>query len=141
MPFFCFIIFTISSLLSFISPTFASPAASTPSNQTSREPASKLAVAVARPPKPPVCPPDLGPRRGWTKFFARDCDMAIAKIPRDTRPAAPLRNFYLLTTDKNPTMPNVQLPVEVEYGTWEEIPCTPLPCSVCVIMDVLCTPL
>ncbi|KAI4089521.1 MAG: hypothetical protein LQ344_005347 [Seirophora lacunosa] len=95
---------------------FASPVASLPSNQTSPEPALPLAGAIARPPKPPVCPEDLSPARGWTKFFARDCAAAIAKIPRDTRPAAPLRNFYLLTADMASTMPNVQLPLEFEYG-------------------------
>ncbi|KAL8914931.1 MAG: hypothetical protein Q9171_000558 [Xanthocarpia ochracea] len=73
-------------------------------------------VAISRPPKPPICPEDLGPRPPRTVGFSRDCERAIASIPRDMRPASPVRNFYLLTEHVDPTMPNVQLPFERESG-------------------------
>ena len=37
-------------------------------------------------------------------------------IPRDIRPASPLRNFYLLAEQVDPAMSNVQLPFQVESG-------------------------
>ena len=83
---------------------------------TSASPFPSPDVAITRPPKRPICPEDLGPRAPRTVGFARDCEIAIASIPRDTRPASPVRNFYLLTEHVDPTMPNVQLPFERESG-------------------------
>lgn len=114
---YCFIFTCFVSLPSFISLTFASPVASPSASQSSSGSFPTLNIAVPRPPKRPVCPPDLGPRRGWTKFFVRDCQAAIAKIPRDARPSAPPRNFYLLTSDIVAGAENVQLPLEYESGT------------------------
>ncbi|KAL9003371.1 MAG: hypothetical protein Q9188_003744 [Gyalolechia gomerana] len=37
-------------------------------------------------------------------------------IPRDTRPASPLRNFHLRPEDRSTEVPNVALPFEKEYG-------------------------
>ncbi|KAI4121006.1 MAG: hypothetical protein LQ338_006618 [Usnochroma carphineum] len=106
------------TLLSFINIISSSPVASPSTSQSSPGslPTRDVAVAVASPPKRPVCPPDLGPKHGWTRFFKRDCEAAIAQIPRDTRPASPLRNFYLTPSDMDPFMPNVRLPYEIESG-------------------------
>ncbi|KAI4093718.1 MAG: hypothetical protein LQ339_007621 [Xanthoria mediterranea] len=99
------------NILSSILPTSASPLAASSNNQSSSSP---VYVAVSRPPKPPICPKDLGPIPPRTTFFARDCENAVAMIPRDIRPSSPLRNFYLLAEHVDPAMPNVQLPFERE---------------------------
>ncbi|KAL8862032.1 MAG: hypothetical protein Q9178_001487 [Gyalolechia marmorata] len=83
---------------------------------TSASPFPSPDVPISRPPKPPICPEDLGPRPPRTVGFLRDCERAIALIPRDTRPASPVRNFYLLSEHVDPTVPNVQLPFERESG-------------------------
>lgn len=103
------------NILSSILPTSASPLAASSNNQSSSSP---VYVAVSRPPKPPICPKDLGPIPPRTTFFARDCENAVAMIPRDIRPSSPLRNFYLLAEHVDPAMPNVQLPFERESGMW-----------------------
>ncbi|KAI4149454.1 MAG: hypothetical protein L6R39_002504 [Caloplaca ligustica] len=104
------------SLLLLIKFVSCNPLASPSPIEPSAGSLQKIDVAVSKPPKPPICPPDLSPRPGWTRFFGRDCEAAIAQIPRDVRPASPPRNFYLLAQDENPYMPNVQLPLEYEYG-------------------------
>lgn len=88
---------------------------------TNRSLSSQIDVAVTRPPKPPICPEDLGPKPPRTTFFASDCEKAVAMIPRDVRPASPVRNFYLLPEHVDPAMSNVQLPFEVESGTSHEL--------------------
>ncbi|KAL8925099.1 MAG: hypothetical protein Q9172_002366 [Xanthocarpia lactea] len=88
---------------------------------TSASPLPSPDVAISRPPKAPICPEDLGPRPPRTVGFSRDCERAIASIPRDMRPVSPVRNFYLLTEHVDPTMPNVQLPFERESGETEKL--------------------
>lgn len=113
MAFTIFFLSMAVNILSSILPTSASPLAASSANQSSSSP---VHVAVTRPPKPPICPQDLGPIPPRTTFFARDCENAVAMIPRDIRPSSPLRNFYLLAEHVDPAMPNVQLPFERESG-------------------------
>lgn len=101
------------SILFTIRPTSGSPLTTPLTNQSS---SSGVDLAVTRPPKPPICPEDLGPKPPRTTFFASDCEKAVAMIPRDIRPASPLRNFYLLAEHVDPAMSNVLLPFEVESG-------------------------
>ncbi|KAL8757309.1 MAG: hypothetical protein Q9184_004241 [Pyrenodesmia sp. 2 TL-2023] len=102
--------------LCFTSLLHASPVTSPSVSQPPAVSPTTLLLASPRPPKAPICPSTLSPRPGWSRFFGRDCQDAVAKIPRDTRPASPLRNFYLVNEHVDPAMPNVQLPLEVESG-------------------------
>lgn len=110
-------------LLPLIPFSTASPVASpSPSTTSSTLSAGPPTLGPSRPPKKPVCPPDFAPRPPRTRWFAKNCEEAIKLIPRDTRPASPVRNFYLLERDRSAQMPNVQLPAEWENGMcqlWE----------------------
>ncbi|KAL8941354.1 MAG: hypothetical protein Q9216_002293 [Gyalolechia sp. 2 TL-2023] len=118
LPILSFLLLVIRILPSLIPLSNASPINSPPTNQSSPLDiiGATLNTRAPRPPKPPVCPEDFGPRPPRTRFFARHCEEAIKMIPRDTRPASPLRNFYLLTADRSTEIPNVELPFEREYG-------------------------
>ncbi|KAI4254423.1 MAG: hypothetical protein L6R42_007194 [Xanthoria sp. 1 TBL-2021] len=113
MGFTIFILYLALNIVSSILSTSASPLTTPPNNQSSSSPVD---LVVTRPPKPPICPDDLGPRPPRTTFFARDCENAVAMIPRDIRPSSPLRTFYLLAEHVDPAKPNVQLPFERESG-------------------------
>ncbi|KAI4235543.1 MAG: hypothetical protein LQ352_008079, partial [Teloschistes flavicans] len=95
-------------LLAFSVHTLASPIDQPSLTQTSP-------LNVTTPPKPPVCPRSLGhPTR--MIFFGQYCESAIAKIPRDIRPASSKRNFYVSPQDRSSSMNNQQLPMEWESG-------------------------
>ncbi|KAL8716265.1 MAG: hypothetical protein Q9220_000170 [cf. Caloplaca sp. 1 TL-2023] len=109
-------LFTLLLLPTFLLSTSAFPLADPSTNASFPDSLPAGNVSVPRPPKAPLCTKDMSPPGPRTMWFARNCADAVARIPRDVRPASPMRNFYLQDSDINPSMPNQKLPFEVESG-------------------------
>lgn len=63
-----------------------------------------------------LCDDHLGGKQTLTPPIARDCEAAIALIPRDPRGHPVDRNFYIAESDISDALPNVATPITKTVG-------------------------